>query len=154
VKEDTPRGALKTQFPIRRTAVPLMCLMLLAGWAASQISAGGRPYSFDHPLSGDVDTVVMPPVDVAALLAEDVIEREMGLPFRFDTWCQALSRNCVIRRRLWSSGSPAFFSGSGPAIMPGMRQMAGSRFDTWCQALSRNCVIRRRLWSSGSPAFF
>jgi len=83
VKEDTPRGALKTQFPIRRTAVPLMCLMLLAGWAASQISAGGRPYSFDHPLSGDVDTVVMPPVDVAALLAEDVIEREMGLPFRF-----------------------------------------------------------------------
>ncbi|MBN2432614.1 MAG: trypsin-like peptidase domain-containing protein [Acidobacteria bacterium] len=83
MNETTPRGDRLWRHSFRQMAAWLLCLALLSGWASGQISTGGWPYSFDHDLAADIDTVVMPPVDVAALLAEDALEREMGLPFRF-----------------------------------------------------------------------
>ncbi|UCD16703.1 MAG: hypothetical protein JSV44_09610 [Candidatus Zixiibacteriota bacterium] len=52
----------------------------------AQISEGGTPYSFSHATRtarADLATSAMPAVDVAAYLAEDSIEQEKGVPFRF-----------------------------------------------------------------------
>lgn len=51
--------------------------------AFAQVSIGGTPYSFNNRVGNNIATVQMPPVDVAALLAEDEIEQAQGLPFRF-----------------------------------------------------------------------
>ncbi|MBU2625870.1 MAG: thrombospondin type 3 repeat-containing protein [candidate division Zixibacteria bacterium] len=53
------------------------------GSVSAQISTGGSPPSFAKSLRPDVDSKRMPDVDVQALLAEDAIEEEMGIPFRF-----------------------------------------------------------------------
>ncbi len=49
----------------------------------AQLSIGGEPKSFDRALKGEPEAVNMGGVDVEALLAEDAIEEELGLPFRF-----------------------------------------------------------------------
>ncbi len=59
-------------------------VVLIPGFVSAQISSGGIPYSFNNShLVDKIDTRLMPAVDVEALLAEDVIEEEQGLPFRF-----------------------------------------------------------------------
>lgn len=37
----------------------------------AQLSSGGTPVSFSHQMAENIHTVTMPPVDVAALIAED-----------------------------------------------------------------------------------
>jgi len=49
----------------------------------AQISEGGRPYSFDHFIPDNPQTVIMPPVNVSKLLEEDESEQSKGLPLRF-----------------------------------------------------------------------
>ncbi|RMH73596.1 MAG: hypothetical protein D6675_02145, partial [Gemmatimonadetes bacterium] len=50
----------------------------------AQISAGGEPVSFSHRLSPTIDTITLPAVDAAALLAEDELEQQEGdIPLRF-----------------------------------------------------------------------
>lgn len=49
----------------------------------AQVSIGGAPFSFNHRVGNNVSRVQMPPVDVPALLAQDAIEEQQGLPFRF-----------------------------------------------------------------------
>jgi hypothetical protein len=68
--------------PIVFTALA-MCALISPADSFAQISSGGIPPSFSRMSLKTVDTKQMPPVDVAALLAEDEIEEEMGLPFRF-----------------------------------------------------------------------
>ncbi|MBK7092613.1 MAG: trypsin-like peptidase domain-containing protein [bacterium] len=51
--------------------------------AAAQISNGGTPPSFDRQLRSNSERLVMPPVDVQALLAEDAADESKALPFRF-----------------------------------------------------------------------
>lgn len=50
-----------------------------------QVSEGGIPYSFSTSIRGEIQTITMGPVDVAALLAEDEAEERQGVPvpFRF-----------------------------------------------------------------------
>lgn len=64
----------------------LLTLLILVGmlaFPAAQISHGGMPYSFLKSTGGTIDTVVLPQVDVKALLAQDAKEQAKGLPFRF-----------------------------------------------------------------------
>ena len=61
----------------------LFLSLALAGSAVAQISAGGTPVSLDKALRADFESVTMPWVDVAALLAEDEIEQSKGIPYRF-----------------------------------------------------------------------
>jgi hypothetical protein len=61
------------------TAVFVFCHIPLQ----AQISQGGTPVSFDKLSLSTVESVITGPVDVQAFLAEDEIEREQGLPFRF-----------------------------------------------------------------------
>ncbi len=63
----------------------LILAALFTGTAFAQVSEGGLPPSFTQSLSlkADVAAVAMPSVDVAALLAQDEIEKTEGMPFRF-----------------------------------------------------------------------
>ena len=58
-------------------------LLLLSGTLQAQLSEGGTPRSFQLALRSPVDANIMPAVDVQAYLAEDEIEEQEGLPFRF-----------------------------------------------------------------------
>jgi len=58
-------------------------LLGLPGATMAQISEGGLPTSFQKSVSTDIKTIVFSTPDVEALLAEDMREAEMGLPFRF-----------------------------------------------------------------------
>jgi len=49
----------------------------------AQLSEGGKPYSYTHFAPAQIQTVIMPPVNVPKLLAEDESEQSKGLPFRF-----------------------------------------------------------------------
>ncbi len=50
---------------------------------AAQVSSGGIPYSFKLPVKKAIDVVVMPPIDLTALSAEDSRDLAQGKPFRF-----------------------------------------------------------------------
>ncbi|MFH1372919.1 MAG: PKD domain-containing protein [bacterium] len=67
----------------RPIVMVVIVILLSSGTLMAQISAGGRPVSFDVVTRSDLQTVTMPPVDVAALLVEDSIEQSKGLPYRF-----------------------------------------------------------------------
>ena len=58
-------------------------LMVFCSPLQAQISHGGTPKSFDKLSLSAVESVVTGTVDVEAFLAEDKIEEEEGLPFRF-----------------------------------------------------------------------
>jgi hypothetical protein len=60
----------------------ILCLAI-TGTLVAQISSGGTPVSFTKAVRADIHAVTMPPVDVAALLAEDSIEQGKGIPYRF-----------------------------------------------------------------------
>ncbi len=60
-------------------------LLLAATTATAQISDGGIPPSFERSLRSNAQRLMMPPVDVQALLAEDAAEESKALPFRFGT---------------------------------------------------------------------
>jgi hypothetical protein len=49
----------------------------------AQVSKGGRPRSFDRKMRAEIQKVAMPQLDVKTLMAEDEIEKERGIPFRF-----------------------------------------------------------------------
>ncbi len=73
---------------IRSILSPIIIVVSLLGWdqaLIAQVSAGGRPYTFTNPVADTVHTVIMAPVDVAALLAEDELEAQQGkhVPPRF-----------------------------------------------------------------------
>ncbi len=68
---------------ISTIGLTLTIAILLSGPAMAQLSAGGTPLSFEKKLGAAVPTVEMAPVDVPAMLAQDTIEEEMGLPYRF-----------------------------------------------------------------------
>jgi len=48
--------------------------------ANAQISWGGKPFSFNDQMEAPISTITLPPVDVAALLAEDEVERQQARP--------------------------------------------------------------------------
>jgi len=73
----------RSEYRFLRQIITLFCLLILTWTVAAQISQGGSPYSFNRTTGDEIDTVIMSPVDVDALLVEDEIERELGLPFRF-----------------------------------------------------------------------
>ena len=60
-----------------------VAFLILGQSLVAQLSVGGRPPSFSRALKSEVQTALMGDVDVEALLAEDKIEQQMGLPFRF-----------------------------------------------------------------------
>ncbi|MEW5924525.1 MAG: serine protease, partial [Candidatus Zixiibacteriota bacterium] len=68
-----------------RYSLALVCfLLLIAGHSAmAQISYGGKPVSLERKIQANIQKVMMPAVDVPALLAEDEIEEAEGMPFRF-----------------------------------------------------------------------
>lgn len=51
--------------------------------ANAQISRGGTPKSFELNLPGDIPRVKMPAIDLARLEAEDVVNDQSNLPYRF-----------------------------------------------------------------------
>jgi PKD repeat protein len=53
------------------------------GSLMAQVSAGGTPVSFTKTMRTTIQSITMPPVDVAALLAEDSLEQAKGVPYRF-----------------------------------------------------------------------
>ena len=69
--------------PYRILGIIFTITALATGAAFSQISLPSTPVSLDKSLSTNTPTVTTPSVDVAAMLAEDEIEEEEGLPFRF-----------------------------------------------------------------------
>jgi hypothetical protein len=74
---------------MHRTGMPyillwgLVILLLSASGLHAQISAGGTPPSFQRALKGNIQSISMGYVDVEALLAEDSVQEEMGMPYRF-----------------------------------------------------------------------
>ncbi|MGB5105623.1 MAG: trypsin-like peptidase domain-containing protein, partial [Candidatus Zixiibacteriota bacterium] len=75
---------------MNRRCNPLTAMLLAAGLilllaipCLAQISDGGTPPSFDKSLRTNVERLIMPAVDVQALLAEDAAEESKALPFRF-----------------------------------------------------------------------
>ncbi len=60
----------------------VITILFLAASAYSQISAGGEPFSFSKSARGGIHTLTMPPIDVAAYLAEDMREGK-DVPYRF-----------------------------------------------------------------------
>jgi hypothetical protein len=85
-----------------------------------QVSEGGIPYSFSTSIRGEVQTITMGPVDVAALLAEDEAEERQSIPvpFRFGfpfeadlgldnagTWTELPNGDRIWRLRIVSPGA-------------------------------------------------
>lgn len=66
-----------------RTLLVAAGLLMIATTLAAQVSEGGLPYSFQKSTQPAIHTIVLPPVDVPGLLAEDRREAALGLPFRF-----------------------------------------------------------------------
>ena len=67
----------------RLIATSIILCLAITGPLMAQISSGGTPVSFTKAVRADIHAVTMPPVDVAALLAEDSIEQGKGIPYRF-----------------------------------------------------------------------
>lgn len=61
----------------------LLSLTVFATPALAQLSAGGTPPSFELNLRNDIETVIMPAIDVDSLEALEEIEYARGLPYRF-----------------------------------------------------------------------
>jgi hypothetical protein len=79
-----------TSFPVPKPSliknlfkIIFACIFIFNIQVNAQISEGGTPYSYNNNISIEAEKVIMPPVDVAALLAEDAIEEAKGIPFRF-----------------------------------------------------------------------
>ncbi|MBN4081448.1 T9SS type A sorting domain-containing protein [Caldithrix abyssi] len=83
-----------------------------------QVSEGGDPHSFSAFLPGNIHTVNMAAVDVAALLAEDEAEAREGVPFRFGypfevdlglnnagTWTELPNGDRIWRLRIIAPGA-------------------------------------------------
>ena len=61
-----------------------ICLIIVpAKPSLGQISFGGKPYSFDHPVQRDISTVLLPTIDRLALMAEDESDRRIPRPARY-----------------------------------------------------------------------
>ncbi|HWR82216.1 MAG TPA: trypsin-like peptidase domain-containing protein [Candidatus Deferrimicrobium sp.] len=58
-------------------------IIIIPATVSAQVSSGGTPVSFARMSRSAIPAVTMPPVDVAALLAEDSIEQDKSVPFRF-----------------------------------------------------------------------
>lgn len=93
-------------------------LILLAGIApaSAQISHGGSPASLGAGLRDNIETITMPALDVAALLAEDEADSGKEQPFRFGypfpvhhdmdeigTWSELPNGDLVWRLRIVSA---------------------------------------------------
>jgi len=68
--------------PCKIHSIVTTALLLISSSAYSQISVGGEPESFSKAARGDVQTLTMPSIDVAAYLAEDQREGK-DVPYRF-----------------------------------------------------------------------
>ena len=97
------------------TAITALHQLLLA-----QVSEGGQPYTFSSLIADSIATITMASVDVAALLAEDELEAQQGIPvpFRFGypfdvslgldnagTWTELPNGDYVWRLRIVSPGA-------------------------------------------------
>lgn len=61
----------------------LIISVLSTSGVYAQVSAGGEPPSFQRALKGQIQSISMGYVDVEALLAEDSIQEQEGVPYRF-----------------------------------------------------------------------
>lgn len=68
---------------LRTIVCVLIALFLFAGASYAQLSEGGTPKSFQQLSKSHMNAQVMGLVDREAMLAEDEIEEQEGLPFRF-----------------------------------------------------------------------
>lgn len=68
---------------IRILSIGLLILFSTSVAALAQISAGGEPVTHTAAIKSSPPAVTMGQVDIAALLVEDSIEEEIGLPYRF-----------------------------------------------------------------------
>jgi hypothetical protein len=92
-------------------------LLALALPLRAQISRGGEPLSLRNSMPAAVETITMPPVDVAALLAEDSAASKeepfrFGYPFQVDysldnsgTWTELPNGDMLWRLRIVSPGA-------------------------------------------------
>ena len=67
----------------RRLVFVIIMYLVFINLITAQVSFGGSPKSFSNLLSYKVPKVIMPPVNVHALLQIDSVEQAQGLPFRF-----------------------------------------------------------------------
>jgi hypothetical protein len=68
------------RFHTRLAILFTIVLSIIPTFLYAQISQGGTPYSFDVSLDRQIDQVVLPSVDVNALIAEDELERGATTP--------------------------------------------------------------------------
>lgn len=87
---DDLEGKLKTIANLfERSWLPAVVVLSVtlcsSGPLLAQVSEGGRPYTFTHPVADTIHSVTMDSVNVAALLAEDAAYAERGkhMPPRF-----------------------------------------------------------------------
>ncbi len=104
---------------LRLLIVLLGSLFVLASASYGQLSEGGTPKSFQVATSKALgDARIMATVDVAAMLAEDDIEEQEGLPFRFGApfdvsydlkksgeWMEFPDGSAIWRLRIVSQGA-------------------------------------------------
>ncbi len=67
----------------RRLISMIVIHLVIINLITAQVSFGGSPISFSNLLTSNIPIVIMPPVDVQALLDIDEVEQAQGLPFRF-----------------------------------------------------------------------
>jgi len=96
----------------------IACMIILCSSVYGQVSRGGTPISMNKSLSGDIQTILMDPVDVDAYLAEDAMNQGKDVPYRtgagFDvhytltnsgTWTELADGGHIWRLRIESPGA-------------------------------------------------
>jgi lysyl endopeptidase len=68
---------------MRKLAILLLSAALSATALTAQINIGGQPLSFKTQLRGQVPTIAMPALDLAAVAKEDLEDEAQGMPPRF-----------------------------------------------------------------------
>jgi len=58
-------------------------LLMLSNISNAQINTREIPVGFHHNFGYEMPTLVMPPINLEALLLEDEIEEQLGIPPRF-----------------------------------------------------------------------
>lgn len=101
------------------TLLIIFSFILVDNIGYSQISKGGKPYSFIKTgLSDSISTVKMPKVNVDSLLAVEVMQKDTSRPFRFGyaidvdmglknsgTWDTLSDNSKIWRLRIHSKGA-------------------------------------------------
>ena len=67
----------------RLIGLSILFLIMAGETILAQVSEGGHPLSFDRKVRAEIEKVTTPLLNIQALLIEDEIEKEQGIPFRF-----------------------------------------------------------------------